>query len=154
MNALARWNQSRWNQLSGLEGVQPSLGSLFSHSRVQWPKGQESQPQWIPLVEVSENAEEYLVKADLPQVKQEDVKITLEEGTVTITGDRHFDQNSKKDHRIEHAYGRFAHSFVLPVDARPAEISALFKNGVLIVHLAKNRSTAGRSFAMASSSPL
>jgi HSP20 family molecular chaperone IbpA len=62
----------------------------------------------------------------------------LEDGTLLITGDRKFGQNGKKDPRVEHAYGRFAHSFVLPADARPARISSVFKFGVLTVHLGKN----------------
>ena len=79
-----------------------------------------------------------MLKAELPQVKQEDAKITIDDGTLTITGDRTFDLNRKKDHPVEHAYGRFAHRFEVPVDARPAKVSAVFKNGVLIVHLAKS----------------
>jgi len=94
--------------------------------------------QWIPLVDVSEDDAGYLLRAELPRVKQEDVKISVEDGTLTITGDRKLDQNGRKDHHVEHAYGRFAHSFALPAEARPAKVSSEFKNGVLTVHLAKN----------------
>lgn len=138
MKPLAHWSRSRWNQLNELEDLQHSLGTLFRHSLESWPEEHLSEPQWIPLVTVSENARGYVLKADLPQVKQEDVKITLEDGTLTITGRRKFDQNRHQDQRVKRAYGRFAHSFVLPVDARPASVSAVFKNGVLTVHLARN----------------
>ena len=133
MNALARWNQ-----LNELEDLQHSLGSLFSRPCVHWPEQHLRAPQRIPLVAVSENARGYVLKVELPQVKQEDAKITIEDGTLTITGDRKFNLNRKKDHAVEHAYGRFAHSFQVPADARPAKVSAGFKKGVLTVHLAKS----------------
>ena len=95
--------------------------------------------QWIPLVEVSEDAQGYVIKAELPEVMKEDVKITLENGTLIITGQRKFDQNSKKDEPPALSYGRFAHSFVIPNNARPARVTTVFKNGVLIVHLTRNR---------------
>ena len=98
MNALARWNQSRWKQLNELEDLQQSLGSLFSRPCVRWPEQPLRAPQRIPLVAVRENARGYLLKAELPEVKQEDVQITIDDDTLTITGDRTFDLNRKKDH--------------------------------------------------------
>jgi HSP20 family protein len=140
MNPLTRWNRIRWTQLNELEDLQHSLRSLFSRSRSRrhGPEEQVRVAQWIPLVSVSEDAAGYALRAELPRVKPEDVKIALEDGTLTITGDRKFDKNGKKDRRVEHAYGRFAHNFVLPADARPAKIRSVFKHGVLTVHLTKN----------------
>jgi HSP20 family protein len=138
MNALTNWNRLRWNQSNKLEASQHTLRSLFSRSRRQRPEENARAAQWIPLVDVSENAGGYVLRAELPQVKQEDVKLGLEDGTLTITGDRKFNQNCKKDHRVEHACGRFAHSFVLPTDARPAKVSSVLINGILTVHVAKN----------------
>ena len=142
MNALAQRNQ-----LNEVAGLQHSVGSLFSRSGVHWPAQPLRAPQRIPLVAVSENARRYALKAELPQVKQEDVKINLDDDTLTITGDREFDLNRKKGQPVEHACGRFAHRFAIPADARPAKVSAVFKNGVLMVHLAKS------SCASFSSSP-
>jgi HSP20 family protein len=133
MNALAQWNQ-----LNELADLQHSVGSLFGHPCAHRPEPHLRAPQCIPLVAVSENAQGYVLKVDLPQVKQEDAKITIEDGTLTITGDRKFNLNRKKDHPAEHAYGRFAHSFQVPADARPAKVSAGFNKGVLTVHLAKS----------------
>src|SRR6185295_9089363 len=97
-------------------------------------------PEWTPLVDISEDAKEYLIKAELPEVKKEDLKITMEAGTLTITGDRKCEkeENGKKYHRVERAYGSFGRSFSLPDDASPAKVSAEFKDGVLTVHLAKD----------------
>jgi HSP20 family protein len=137
MNAL-----KRWNQLRELEALQHGLGSLLGHSPIQMPEGQEelmAVPEWVPLVDISEDDQEYLIKAELPEVKKEDVKVTVEEGTLTIMGERAFEkeEKTKKYHRIERAYGSFARNFSLPDDASPATVSAEFKDGVLTVHLAK-----------------
>jgi HSP20 family protein len=138
MNAL-----TRWNQFKELEDLQHTLGSLFGRSQARWPEGQEETMRvadWSPLVDISEDRKEYLIKAELPEVKKEDVKITMEDGTLTIMGDRKFEkeENGKKYHRVERAYGSFGRSFSLPDDASPAKVTADFKDGVLKVHLAKN----------------
>jgi HSP20 family protein len=138
MNALAHWNQYR-----ELEALHQSLGSLFSRSPVPRPEGQEEPMRvadWAPVVDISEDHKEYLIKAELPEVKKEDVKITMEDGMLTITGDRKFEkeENGKKYHRVERAYGSFVRTFSLPDDASPGKVSAEFKDGVLQVHLAKD----------------
>ena len=138
MNAL-----TRWNQFKEMEALQQSLGSLFGRPQAQNLEGQEEPMRvadWTPLVDISEDAKEYLIKTELPEVKKEDVKITMEDGTLTITGDRKFEkeENGKKYHRVERAYGSFGRSFSLPDDASPAKVTADFKDGVLKVHLAKN----------------
>ena len=138
MNAL-----TRWNQFKELEDLQNSLGSLFGRPQVQRIEGQEEPMRvadWTPLVDISEDAKEYLIKAELPEVKKEDVKITMEDGTLTIAGDRKYEkeENGRKYHRVERFYGSFGRSFSIPDDASPAKVTADFKDGVLKVHLAKN----------------
>ena len=137
MNAL-----TRWHQLRQLEALQQSLGSLFSRSPALGPEGQEEPlavAEWAPLVDISEDDQEYLIKAELPAVKREDVKVTAEEGTLTIMGERKFekDEKGKKYHRIERSYGSFVRNFSLPEDASPGKVTAEFQDGVLTVHLAK-----------------
>ncbi len=137
MNAL-----TRWNQLKQLEALQHGLGSLFSRSPAQWPEGHEEPlavAEWSPLVDISEDDKEYLIKAELPEVRKEDVKVTAQEGTLTIMGERRFEKEEKgrKYHRVERAYGSFGRSFSFPDDASPGKVSADFKDGVLTVHLAK-----------------
>ena len=137
MNAL-----TRWNQLRQLEALQHGLSSLFSRPSALGPEGQEEPlavTEWTPLVDISEDDKEYRIKAELPEVKREDVKVTAEEGTLTIMGERRFEKEEKgrKYHRVERAYGSFGRSFSLPDDASPAKVSAEFKDGVLTVRLAK-----------------
>lgn len=138
MNAL-----TRWNQLKELEALRHGLGSLFNRSPVHLTEGQEEQiavPEWAPLVDISEDDQEYRIKVELPEVKKEDVKVTAEAGTLTIMGERKFEQEEKgrKYHRVERAYGSFGRSFSLPDDASPAKVTAEFKDGVLTVHLVKD----------------
>ena len=138
MNALAQWNQYR-----ELEALQNSLGSLFKRAQAPKPEGQEEPMRvadWAPLVDISEDPKEYLIKAELPEVMKADVKITLEDGMLTITGDRKFEkeENGRKYHRVERAYGSFVRTFSLPDDASPGKVNAEFKDGVLKVHLAKD----------------
>jgi len=135
---------TRWNQLRQLEALQHGLGSLLNRSPAQWPEGQEEQiavPEWAPLVDISEDDKEYLIKAELPEVRKEDVKVTAEAGTLTITGERKFEkeEKGKKYHRVERSYGSFVRNFSLPDDASPGKVTAEFKDGVLSVHLAKTQ---------------
>jgi HSP20 family protein len=137
MNAL-----TRWNQLRELEALHRGLSGLFSRPPAVGPENQEEPlavAEWAPLVDICEDDQEYLIKAELPEVKREDVKVTAEEGTLTIMGERKFakDDKSRKYHRVERAYGSFGRSFSLPDDVGPAMVSAEFKDGVLTVHLVK-----------------
>ena len=134
---------TRWNQLKELEVLRHGLANMLSHSPIRLTEGQEEQmvmPEWSPLVDISEDDKEYRIKAELPEVKKEDVKVTAEEGTLTIMGERKFEkeETGKKYHRVERAYGSFGRSFSLPDDASPAKVSAEFKDGVLTVHLVKD----------------
>lgn len=133
---------NRWNQLRQLEALQNGLGSLFNRSQAALPEGQEermSVAEWAPLVDISEDATEYLIKAELPEVRKEDVSVTAGEGTLTITGERKFakEENGKRYHRVERSYGSFVRNFSLPEDASAGKVSADFKDGVLSVHLTK-----------------
>ena len=111
-----------------------------------WPRGfeQNATPpalQWMPSADISETEREYVIRAELPAVKKEDVKVTVHEGTITIEGERKYerDEKSEKFHRVETFQGRFARSFSLPEDADTAAISAESKDGVLAVRIPKVR---------------
>ena len=94
---------------------------------------------WSPAVDISEKDREYLVKAQLPGVKKEDVKVELLNGVLTLSGERKYEKEEKteKTHRIESAYGSFMRSFVVPEDVLAERIAADYKDGMLCVHLPK-----------------
>jgi len=81
-----------------------------------------------------------VIKAELPDVKKEDVKVTVENGVLTISGERKFEKEEKKKkyHRVERAFGTFVRSFSLPDVADASKVKAEFKNGMLTVHVPKS----------------
>jgi HSP20 family protein len=97
--------------------------------------------QWSPLVDITEDEKEYLIKAELPDMKKEDVRLTVENEVLAISGERTFEkeEKGKKYHRIERAYGSFVRTFSLPEDADGSKVSADFKDGMLQVHLPKSQ---------------
>jgi HSP20 family protein len=96
--------------------------------------------EWAPLVDITEDDKEYLIKAELPEVTKNDLKVTVENGVLQLSGSRKFEKEEKgrRYHRVERAYGSFSRSFTLPDDADPAKVHAEFKDGVLQVHVAKS----------------
>jgi HSP20 family protein len=103
--------------------------------------------EWAPLVDISEDDKEYLIKAELLEVKKEDMKVTVQNEVLTITGERKFEkeEKDKKYHRVERAYGSFTRSFKLPADVDPAKVEAEVKDGLLTVHLAKSEKATPKS---------
>ena len=93
---------------------------------------------WVPAVDIFENEKKELVlKAELPDVKKEDVAVTVENNTLTLSGERKADTEVRKEHyhRIERSFGNFSRSFSLPATVDTGKIGADFKNGVLTVRL-------------------
>lgn len=97
--------------------------------------------QWSPAVDISETEAEYLIKAELPAVKKEDVRVTVDDRMLTISGERkqEKEQSGEKFHRIESFHGSFVRSFTLPESIDAAAIRAESKDGVLTVHVPKSK---------------
>jgi HSP20 family protein len=137
----------KWNPFGELDELQNRLGSFFYGgfpNRLGFlgrtGNGESLKlPDWSPLVDITEDDHEYLFKADLPEMKKEDVKVTVENGILSISGERKVEKEEKKRkfHRIERAYGFFERTFTVPEDADAAKIVADFKDGVLKIHLPK-----------------
>jgi HSP20 family protein len=145
MNAM-----TRWDPLKEMEGLQSRIAKLWglAPSRVT-DGGKESMTvaEWAPLVDIVEDEKEWLVKAELPEVKKEDVKVAVEEGVLSITGERKFEKEEKdrKYHRIERSYGSFVRCFSLPEGADASKVSAEFAEGILKVHLPKGEKAKPKS---------
>jgi HSP20 family protein len=94
---------------------------------------------WAPSVNISETDKGYLVKAELPEVKKEDIRVTHDNGLLTIEGERRYEKREDKEkmHRIESSYGRFFRSFRMPEDADLDRIEAVHKDGMLSVTIPK-----------------
>jgi HSP20 family protein len=143
MSNLSRWEpfRAQWNPWKELQEVEKRLSNMWGRPPTKEEGGKEAMTvaEWAPLVDISEDEKEYLIKAELPDVKKENVKISVQDGVVSISGDRKYEkeEKGKKYHRVERSYGSFMRSFTLPEDADESKISAEYKDGVLHVHLPK-----------------
>ena len=97
---------------------------------------------WSPSANISETDREYLIRAELPAVKKEDVKVTVDDGMITIEGERKQQREDKNEklHRVESFYGHFTRSFSLPESVNESAIRCESKDGVLTVHIPKAES--------------
>ena len=147
MNKLTKWNPLKaslsWDPFREMEEAQNKLLSLFGRNWPRWrsePDEGFTLAEWMPPVDIEESDKEYLIKTELPGMKKEEVKLTVEGGTLSISGERKAEkeEKDKKYHRVERSYGAFARSFALPEGTMAEKISAEFKDGVLMVHLPKD----------------
>ena len=153
MTAITRWNPlksaSEWNPLRELDEMHSRLSRVFGATTPRRDDGREdiTVAEWSPLVDITEDDKEYLIKAELPEVKKSDVKVRVEDGVLYISGARNFEkeEKGKRYHRIERAYGSFTRSFSLPEDADTQQVNADFKDGVLSVHVAKDKNARPKS---------
>jgi len=119
------------------------LDSLFDrYSRENFPVRASllgNETQWRPAASITENDDEYTIKADLPEVERKDIDVSVDNGVLTIKGERRVEKSSEseREHRRETFYGTFSRSFSIPENVDPKNIGAESKNGVLIVHLPK-----------------
>ena len=136
MNKLVTWNplremddaQNRLNRFF-LGGFPNRMGSGEIHSLAV--------ADWSPEVDISEDDQGYLLKADLPEMKKDDVRVTVEDGILCVFGERKSvkEDQTRKFHRMERSFGNFRRSFTLPQDADSTKVTADFHDGVLKVHL-------------------
>jgi HSP20 family protein len=94
---------------------------------------------WAPRVDISETDKEFMIKAEIPEVRKEDVKVTVDNGILTIRGERKQEKqdNGRKFHRVERYYGSFTRSFSLPDNVEETKIQASFKDGMLKLQIQK-----------------
>lgn len=127
--ALVRWDPIR--ELAGMEVDR--LNRMFNDF---YSEGFSR--TWVPPVDIYESPEhEVVLKAELPEMKREDIAVTFENNVLTLTGERKFQEEARKDsyQRVERHYGSFSRSFTLPATIDAARISASYKDGVLTIRL-------------------
>jgi HSP20 family protein len=135
---LARWDplgsMSRWDSFRDFDDLAKGLGGLAG----RWPI---RAAEWSPAVDIEETDKEFLIKVELPEVKREDIEVSIRDGVLSIRGERkqEMEEKGRKFHRVERSYGRFVRSFELPEDVDDDKVHAEFKEGVLRVRVAKRR---------------
>lgn len=127
-NSLMQWTPFR------------EMDEMFSRLQRGMTRASDSnEAEWAPAVDICEKDGEYLLKADLPGVKKEDVHIQLQNGVLTLSGERKSEKEEKGEtyHRVERTYGSFSRSFTLPDNVSSEKIKAECKEGMVCVHLPK-----------------
>ncbi|MCK6371812.1 MAG: Hsp20/alpha crystallin family protein [Gammaproteobacteria bacterium] len=129
-----------WSPFREFEDLFDRYNRVFSRSLPTTGDSEEGAVvQWRPAANISETKDEYLIKAELPEVEKKDVEVTVHDGVITIRGERRFERtdDSERQHRVESFYGKFERSFSLPADADESKIYAESKDGVLKVRIPK-----------------
>ena len=131
----------KWEPFRDVDDV---FDRFFAETMRRWPRQAAPSPQaneWAPLADVSETDGEFLIKAELPEVRKEDVSITVQDGVLTLAGERKQEkrEDQEKTHRIERLYGSFARRFALPENADEQGIRAESRDGVIVIHIPKQR---------------
>jgi len=127
--ALVRWDPAR--ELASMEIDR--LNNMFSNFY-----GEGFSRSWVPAVDIYETPQhEVIIKAELPEMKREEIGLTFENNVLTITGERKLDEQVTRDRfqRMERFYGSFSRSFTLPATVDAAQISASYKDGILTVRV-------------------
>ncbi len=140
-------NIKRWERAADMDDFMNRFTRFFSHPiGVQLADETLTTGQWTPAVDIHETPEAYVVTAEIPDVKKEDVKVTLNDGVLSFSGERRQEKEEKnrKIHRVERSYGRFARSFTLPGSVEVAKVAATFHDGILNIQVPKASPLASR----------
>ena len=136
MNTLSIWNPIH------------EMDELF-HNRLASVLGGEGLQSvaWSPVVDIEESAEAYTIRAELPGLSKEKVKVTVENGVLTLSGERDLERRveTKTFHRVERSQGTFTRSFTLPEDVDAESVAANFKDGLLEIQIAKREEALPKS---------
>ena len=137
---------TRWDPFQDLRSAQEELAQMspvLAHAlglhAQQQASGRATTTAWAPALDISERKDAYLVTVELPGVEPDDLQVTLEDGLLTIQGERHFAQDSSEQqfHRVERRYGAFRRSITLPAHVLAEGIQATVDNGVLQILVPK-----------------
>jgi HSP20 family protein len=134
----------RWDPFGDVDAM---FNRLMPGNLMRWPRlalrDNDGTPEWSPSADISETEKEYVIRAELPAVKKEDVQVTFADGMITIKGVRNQqkEDKSEKYHRVETFYGGFERSFSLPENVNADAIRCESKDGILTVHIPKTQTT-------------
>ena len=130
----------RWEPFDGLNRIQSRINDLFEETFGR-PRATSNSPAgvWFPPVDILESKDSYLIRAELPGMKKEDFNLELHDGTLTLSGERKFEEpaNGVEYHRVERVSGKFSRSFYLPQTIKSDGIKATYRDGILEIHVPK-----------------
>lgn len=130
---------ARWDPFREMEALRENVNRLFQEALGGPARGVPSARPWAPAVDVVEDDEKIVVKAELPGMRKEDVEVELTGDTLTIRGERKFEEKEEKQNyiRVERAYGRFQRAFTIGVPIKADDLKANYKEGVLEITIPK-----------------
>jgi HSP20 family protein len=142
----------RWDQVEGVNRIQSRINELFEDTFGR-PRAQQSAAAtgtWCPLVDILESKDSYLIRVELPGMRKEDLKTEVNEGVLTISGERKFEEpaNGVEYHRVERVAGKFSRSFYLPQTVKHDGIKATYRDGILEVQVPKADEAKPRQIAI------
>ncbi len=129
----------KWSPIRDLLSIQDEMNKLFDERLDRFSGGDVQNKVWEPLVDIFEKDDKFVIKAEVPEVKKEDISINIENNVLTIKGERKLEKTEEKEnyHRAERFYGMFQRSFTLPGTVEQDKIKASLENGVLTVEIPK-----------------
>ena len=143
----------RWEPLRELSSLQTEMNRLFNTVFDQPTTGGNGGQgrRWVPAMDLLETKEHFVLRADLPGMRQEDVSIELEDNVLTVSGERKAEHEDRQEgyYRVERAFGSFSRSLTLPKGIDPAAVTANFSDGVLEVRIPKPEETKPRKISIA-----
>ena len=143
----------RWEPVREINTIQNEMNRLFN-TFFEAPSGQGESPgasrRWLPAMDLSESGDEFVLRADLPGLSEDDVTIELEDNVLTISGERKSEHEERKEgyYRVERASGTFSRSLTLPEGVDPEKVQASFDRGVLEVRIPKPEQRKPRKVAI------
>jgi len=140
----------RWEPLRELSSLQTEMNRLFN-TVFDTPVANGGNRRWVPAMDLVETKDDFVLRADLPGMRQEDVKIELEDNVLTVSGERKGEHEAREEgfYRLERAFGAFSRSLTLPKGINPETVNASFANGVLEVHIPKPEAVKPRRIEIA-----
>ncbi len=145
---------TRWQPITEVERWLDRMDRLFDRMLDRFFRDWEREfwgleprwTTWAPAMDIAETADAYIVRAEVPGVKPEDLEVTVQDNLLTIRGkrERSTEQKGETYHLVERAYGEFTRSLLLPADVKTEAIEASYKNGVLEVRLPKSEESKPR----------
>lgn len=127
----------RWDPFRDMNVLQDRINRLFNEQTANQPES-ASNRAWAPVVDVIETQGELIVRAELPGLKKDDIEIQMTGESLTISGERKFDEANKDNFiRVERPYGRFSRSFTIGVPVQSDKVSASYTDGILEVVVPK-----------------
>src|SRR4051794_14423124 len=140
----------RWEPLRELSSLQSEMNRLFN-TVFDTPVANGGSRRWVPAMDLVETADDFVLRADLPGLTQDDVKIELEDNVLTVSGERKAEHEAREEgfYRLERAFGTFSRSLTLPKGVKGEAVTAAFTNGVLEIHIPKPEAVKPRRIEIA-----